>query len=84
MGYHRGYRISWESVLGKFSSALFSDNTDKWSGDHAMAAELVPGVVVTNKKINSPYPALYDLAPTILNEFGISKSEEMVGSSLFQ
>ena len=83
IGYSRGYRVSWESVLGKFSRALFKDNTDKWSGDHAMAAELVPGILVVNKKIKSHNPALYDLAPTILNEFGISKGEGMVGKNLF-
>lgn len=83
IGYSRGYRVSWESVLGKFSQMLFEDNTDKWSGDHAMAAELVPGVIVVNKKIKSSHPALYDLAPTILKEFGISKGEGMVGKNLF-
>ncbi len=83
IGYSRGYRVSWESVLGMFSDMLFTDNTDKWSGDHAMAAELVPGVLIVNKKIKSPDPALYDLAPTILNEFGIAKGNGMVGSSLF-
>ncbi len=83
IGYSRGHRVSWESVLGKFSRTLFEDNTDKWSGDHAMAAELVPGVIVVNKKIKSSHPALYDLAPTILKEFGISKGEGMVGKNLF-
>jgi len=83
IGYSRDYRVSWESVLGKFSQTLFEDNRDKWSGDHAMAAELVPGVIVVNKKIKSSHPALYDLAPTILKEFGISKGEGMVGSNLF-
>jgi len=83
VGYNRGYRVSWESVLGKFPKVLFNDNTDKWSGDHAMAAELVPGVVLANKKIKSPHPALYDIAPTVLSEFGISKKNGMVGKSLF-
>lgn len=83
IGYNRGYRVSWESVLGKFSDMLFTDNADKWSGDHAMAAELVPGVLLANRKTKSPHPALYDLAPTILKEFGISKGEGMVGKSLF-
>jgi predicted AlkP superfamily phosphohydrolase/phosphomutase len=83
IGYNRGYRVSWESVLGKFPKTLFEDNADKWSGDHAMAAELVPGVLMANKKITSPDPTLTDLAPTILNEFGLSKKDGMVGSNLF-
>ena len=83
IGYNRGYRVSWESVLGKFTKAVMKDNNNKWSGDHAMAAELVPGVILANKKISSSRPALYDLAPTILKEFGIPKGEEMVGDPLF-
>ncbi len=83
VGYNRGYRASWKSVLGKFPRTLFEDNTDKWSGDHAMAADLVPGVLIANRKIKSPDPALVDLAPTILNEFGLSKRDEMVGHNLF-
>jgi predicted AlkP superfamily phosphohydrolase/phosphomutase len=83
IGYNRGYRASWKSVLGKFPRPLFEDNIDKWSGDHAMAADLVPGVLMVNKKITFPKPALSDLAPTILNEFGLPKGDEMVGHNLF-
>jgi predicted AlkP superfamily phosphohydrolase/phosphomutase len=83
IGYNQGYRVSWESVLGKLANRLFTDNVEVWSGDHAMAADLVPGVLLANKKINSRPPALYDLAPTILKEFGIAKGSNMVGSSLF-
>ena len=43
VGYARDYRVSWDSVLGKLSDDVFGDNTDKWSGDHSMAAEAVPG-----------------------------------------
>lgn len=83
IGYNRGYRASWQSVLGKFPRTLFEDNMDKWSGDHAMAADLVPGVLIANRKITSSDPALVDLAPTILNEFGLSKQDGMVGRNLF-
>jgi predicted AlkP superfamily phosphohydrolase/phosphomutase len=82
IGYQWGYRVSWESVLGKFSEALLADNTEKWSGDHA-TADLVPGVLLASKKIVSPRPALYDVAPTVLSEFAVSKGGGMVGSSLF-
>jgi len=59
------------------------DNTEKWSGDHLMEAELVPGILLSNKKIKSKYPALYDIAPTILAEFGIPRQKGMVGKVLF-
>jgi predicted AlkP superfamily phosphohydrolase/phosphomutase len=83
VGYNRGYRASWETVLGKFPKELLRDNTEKWSGDHLIEAKLVPGILLSNKKIESENPALYDLAPTILAEFGIPKQEGMVGNSVF-
>ncbi len=82
IGYNRGYRSSWETVLGKFPKEVLRDNTGKWSGDHLMEAELVPGILLSNKKIKSEHPALYDLAPTILAELGIPKQEGMVGSNI--
>ena len=83
IGYNKGYRASWETVLGKFPKALIRDNDQKWSGDHLIEADLVPGVLLSNKKIEAERPALYDLAPTILAEFGIPKGEGMVGNSVF-
>jgi predicted AlkP superfamily phosphohydrolase/phosphomutase len=82
VGYNRGYRSSWETVLGKFPEGVLQDNTGKWSGDHC-TAEQVPGVLLTNKPIRVSDPALYDLAPTVLAEFGIPKGDGMVGNSLF-
>lgn len=84
IGYSSGYRASWETTLGNFPQEWLVDNLDPWSGDHCIAAELVPGVVLSNKKINRENPYLYDLAPTILAEFGIQKEEQMVGAPIFQ
>ena len=70
-------------MLGSFPKDILRDNTQKWSGDHLMEAELVPGIILSNKEIKSENPALYDLAPTILGEFGIPKQEGMIGDSIF-
>jgi len=84
VGYNWGYRASWAAVRGGFAPVLFEDNRDKWSADHAVAAELVPGVLMTSRKLRAARPpGLYDLAPTILNEFGIPKGPAMIGQSLF-
>ena len=83
IGYARGYRTGWEAALGAIPKELLKDNTEKWSGDHCMAAEEVPGIILSNKKINMKNPSLTDLAPTILSEFGIPKLKEMVGASIF-
>lgn len=83
VGYNRGYRAGWDTILGKFPRAVLEDNRNEWSGDHCMDFRLVPGVLLSNKKLRAAAPALTDLAPTILAEFGIEKTEEMVGQSVF-
>jgi hypothetical protein len=79
VGYNWGYRSSWDSPLGSFPREIFVDNLDEWSGDHAMDNRLVPGVLLTNKKITLDEPALYDLTVAILDEYGVPKTEEMIG-----
>jgi len=81
--YNRGYRASWESVLGLFSAQLLEDNTDEWSGDHLMDPDLVPGILFVNRSITAPTPGLIDLAPTILKEFGVEKDAKMKGRAVF-
>lgn len=83
VGYNRGYRASGKTALGEIPEGLVGDNTEKWSGDHAMAAELVPGVVFSNRKIKVPDPALTDLTVTILSEFGLQAGEGMRGRPIF-
>jgi predicted AlkP superfamily phosphohydrolase/phosphomutase len=75
IGYRRGYRCSDQSVLGDFTKDVFSYNMDKWSGDHCMAPEEVPGIVVSNKTLRLKDPRLSDFAATILALFGIDVSE---------
>jgi predicted AlkP superfamily phosphohydrolase/phosphomutase len=82
VGYNRGYRSSWETVLGKFPPGLLQDNMGKWSGDHS-TAEQVPGVLLSNKPLRVAQPALADLAPTILAAFGIPAPPAMTGKVIF-
>jgi len=84
IGYNRGYRASWETALGKVPEGLFGNNMKKWSGTHLWDYKLVPGVILSNRKIKTEHPALYDIAPTILKEFGIKKDEDMVGEPILQ
>jgi predicted AlkP superfamily phosphohydrolase/phosphomutase len=84
IGYNRGYRAGWGTVLGGFSLDVFEDNTEAWSGDHCIDSTLVPGVLVSNKKILAESPKLTDVAPTILAEFGIEPPTSMTGKSVFR
>jgi len=83
IGYNRGYRASWDTILGKFPPHILSENPDKWAGDHCMDCKLVPGVILSNRKIEMEAPALYDLAPTVLTEFGLPVPPDMVGKPIF-
>src|SRR5581483_2207142 len=84
VGYNRGYRAGWQTILGSVPAEVFEENTNPWSGDHCMDFTLVPGVLLSNRKIDARTPALTDIAPTILAEFGIQKPAEMAGQSVFQ
>ncbi len=83
IGYARGYRVGWASVLGGVSRVTLEDNTEPWSGDHCVEPALVPGVLLSNKKIAAESPELRDVAPTILAEFQVAKPDNMEGRSLF-
>jgi predicted AlkP superfamily phosphohydrolase/phosphomutase len=79
LGYQSGYRISDESVLGKFPTQSFGNRTDRWSSDHCMDPSTVPGVLLTNLEVASKKPAIWDLAPTVLAQFGLKKPGDMDG-----
>jgi len=83
LGFNRGYRISWSSPQGRIPKEIMEDNTAKWSGDHCMAPEVVPGVFLSNQKIKTQNPAFYDITATILNIFGIKTPPDMVGKPVF-
>ncbi len=83
LGYNRGYRAGWQTILGNFPSEVFEDNTNPWSGDHCIDYTLVPGVLLSNRAIRAVNPALTDIAPTIFAEFGIQKPGSMMGHSVF-
>ena len=80
VGYSEGYRVSWDSPLGKFPKEIFIDNNEAWSGDHCIDKRVVPGVLITNQEITMDFPALYDLTVAILDEFGVPPLPEMIGN----
>lgn len=83
VGYHRGYRHSWDCATGSVSKSVFTDNTKSWSGDHCVDPSLVPGVFWCNRAIHVADPALVDIAPTALDLFGVQVPRYMQGRNLF-
>ncbi|MCK4430618.1 MAG: alkaline phosphatase family protein, partial [Candidatus Aminicenantes bacterium] len=82
VGYNEGYRVSWDSVIGKVNSVVFEDNTKAWSGDHCIDPRIVPGILLCNHKISTENPAIIDIAPTALELFGLKVPSHMDGRSL--
>jgi predicted AlkP superfamily phosphohydrolase/phosphomutase len=82
VGYERGYRVSWEAAIGKTTTALFHDNTKAWSGDHCVDPSVVPGVLFCNRVLDVESPRLMDIAPTVLDMFGVAVPEYMDGKAV--
>jgi predicted AlkP superfamily phosphohydrolase/phosphomutase len=84
VGYNDGYRISWEAATGRVTPHVIEDNRKAWSGDHCVDPLLVPGVLFSNRKIESADPGIEDLAPTALELFGVRPPAWMEGKPVFR
>jgi predicted AlkP superfamily phosphohydrolase/phosphomutase len=82
VGYNRGYRVGWDTAIGRITDSVFSDNTKAWSGDHCIDPDLIPGILYCSHKVLSESPRLMDLGPTALDLFGVSVPENMDGVPL--
>jgi predicted AlkP superfamily phosphohydrolase/phosphomutase len=83
VNFHRGFRVSWQSAVGGFAQSVLENNMRRWSGDHIVDPESVPGILLMNRAARNSHPAIIDLAPTILNYLGVPVPESVEGSSLF-
>jgi predicted AlkP superfamily phosphohydrolase/phosphomutase len=82
VAFEEGYRSSWQTALGSTPTVLMEPNAKRWSGDHCVEPSFVPGVFLSNRKINTETPRIIDIAPTILKLFGIEPPETVDGKSL--
>ncbi len=82
VGYASGWRASWDSATGRVGAEVFEDNVKAWSGDHCIASDLVPGVLFSNARIATERPRIIDLAPTVLDLFGLAVPPYMEGRPL--
>lgn len=82
IGYNAGYRVAWDAAVGKCGPAVFSDNRKAWSGDHCVHPALVPGVLFSNLKLAGAGANIVDLAPTVLDLFGVERPAYLDGKSL--
>jgi predicted AlkP superfamily phosphohydrolase/phosphomutase len=59
IGYAPGFRASWQTTLGAVPPVLVEDNSQRWSGDHCIDPDAVPGVLFTSFR---PDGAVADIA----------------------
>jgi predicted AlkP superfamily phosphohydrolase/phosphomutase len=83
IGYNRGFRHSWDCATGSVSAEIFSDNAKSWSGDHCCDPRLVPGVIWCSHELAKKSPALVDMAPSVLDLFGVEIPGYMQGEPIF-
>ncbi|TAM38063.1 hypothetical protein EPN54_04625 [bacterium] len=84
VGFNTGYRASWQTALGGVPAVLIENNDKKWSGDHLIDYNLVPGVIFVNKKTALEGHSIVDVAPTVLGLFRIAQAKEMPGKSFLE
>ena len=82
VGYNRGYGCSDESALGEITEEVLGDNMSRWSGSHLMAPEVVPGILVLNRKLPRDGHDLTDLTATLLSHYGIQPLPGMTGEPI--
>lgn len=84
VNFARGYRASWGTALGAVPAEQFEDNRKRWSGDHVVDPELIPGVLFMNRRFRTEGVRLADMAPTILDALGVNKGEAMEGEAVLE
>lgn len=83
VGYARGYRASWETALGDSADTVLADNLQAWSGDHLISPDLVPGVLLSSRKVTAGSAHLRDLAPSLLKLYGLEPAADWGGRSFW-
>ena len=81
VGFHIGYRASWETAVGQVTDQLFHPNMKAWSGDHCVDQSLVPGILFCNRKVDDAMLRLLDIGPTIMKQFGVDVPAHMDGKA---
>ena len=84
VGFHNGFRASWDNAVGRTDGPIFQTNDRHWRADHIVDHSLVPGILLSNRKlVTAPHaPHIVDIAPTVLELFGLDVPSHMDGRSL--
>ncbi|OGQ94831.1 MAG: hypothetical protein A2284_14030 [Deltaproteobacteria bacterium RIFOXYA12_FULL_61_11] len=82
LGFHRGYRMSWQTAIGGVHGEVFSPNLKKWCGDHLVDPAFVPGILASTVPLSAEGASVLDLAPTVLGLLGLPPQASHEGRDL--
>jgi predicted AlkP superfamily phosphohydrolase/phosphomutase len=84
VGFEEGYRVSWQTTLGGAPQGVVYPNKTKWSGDHGgFDYATTAGVIVSNRPLSTTLPRIIDIAPTVLQFYGLGLPANLDGKPLF-
>jgi predicted AlkP superfamily phosphohydrolase/phosphomutase len=85
VGFDAGYGNSDPASLGRIPNAVLEDNLGgTFNGNHLMAPEVVPGVLLTNGTVLPGEHGLEDLTVEILRQYGIAPADGMRGAPVLR
>jgi predicted AlkP superfamily phosphohydrolase/phosphomutase len=84
VGYDAGYGCSDDSTLGAVPDVVLEDNVRGFTGNHLMAPEVVPGILLVNRRLAADGHDLTDLTATLLRHFGVAPADGMRGTSILE
>ncbi len=84
VGFDIGYGNSDQSTLGEIGTEELTDNTSRWSGNHLMDPDVVPGVIFSNQPLPvGGHYGLLDVTATVLKHFQVDPATGMTGKSIY-
>jgi predicted AlkP superfamily phosphohydrolase/phosphomutase len=92
VGYDAGYGNSDSSSTGQIPNELLVDNAPAnhdgklgtFNGNHLMHPDVVPGLLLTNRRVRQGSFKLEDLTVEILRQYGIERPAHMAGSLVLE
>jgi predicted AlkP superfamily phosphohydrolase/phosphomutase len=85
VGFKDGYRVSWQTALGGTPAGIIYENKKKWSADHgSFDYAQTAGVLISNRPMARERASIMDIAPTVLEYFGVAVPADIDGKNVFK
>ena len=86
VGFADGYRVSWQTSLGGAPAGIVYPNMKKWSADHgSFDIADTSGVLITSRPLGArDRYRITDVAPSVLEYFGLTPGPDLDGKSLLR